>query len=434
MVSVLVALSWPASAREPAGLHEALENLADGGHFSGAVVVRGPEGVRFSRGYGMADPFTGKRFTPETSLDGASLAKPVTAAAVFQLARQGRLELHAPVRRYVAEYPHPATTVRHLLAHSGALPDYDAVEPIAGKTTSDMLRALALLNRRPPFEPGSDFAYCNLCYDTLALVVERVSGQSYQDFIDQHLFGPAGIRSSKVRPRSLAEWQGRAIGYRRMATGTFERFDSWEDEAFYGGSNIAFTAADLAKWGAAWWGKRLAPIRTEALQRATIVGQASGLSWATWQCAPGALRCHWGGHHEGFHHFVYWNAQRRIAVAMVSNNTLDPHFHAQFQRALIAFAEGRGAAARNELNAPLPAHPVLPGSYRFADGSLITLAGDQGGLLTFRLGGLSYVAYPVAPTVRYVPGLEVHLTGDAEGGLRWIGMFEEQKLARLIAG
>ena len=75
----------PTGATEPAGLHQSLDRLTREGKFSGAVVVRGPEGVRFARGYGLADPFAGRPFTPQTSVDSASLAKPVTAAAVLQL-------------------------------------------------------------------------------------------------------------------------------------------------------------------------------------------------------------------------------------------------------------------------------------------------------------------------------------------------------------
>ena len=114
----LAILTCPAAeAREPAGLHQALDRLAREGRFSGAVVVRDGRGERFARGYGDADPFARRPFTPATPVDSASLAKPVTAAAVLLLAREGRLDLDAPVVRYLPAYPHPTATIRHLLAH-----------------------------------------------------------------------------------------------------------------------------------------------------------------------------------------------------------------------------------------------------------------------------------------------------------------------------
>src|SRR5262245_11939143 len=103
-VAALVA-SVTARASEFTPLHEALQRLARDGRFSGAVVIRDAGGVRFARGYGMADPFSARPFTPETLVDSASLAKPVTAAVVLQLARDGKLDLDAPVRRYLADYP-----------------------------------------------------------------------------------------------------------------------------------------------------------------------------------------------------------------------------------------------------------------------------------------------------------------------------------------
>lgn len=141
LVSAVAVPNPAAAAHEPAGLHQAFNQLARQGQFSGAVVVRGAEGVRFARGYGAADPFTGRAFTPDTPVDSGSIAKPVTATAVLLLAREGKVDLDAPVRRYLPEYPHAATIVCHLLAHSAALPFEDSPEALAGKTNAALLAA-----------------------------------------------------------------------------------------------------------------------------------------------------------------------------------------------------------------------------------------------------------------------------------------------------
>jgi CubicO group peptidase (beta-lactamase class C family) len=164
---------------EETALHGALEQLAAEGKFSGAVVVRDTEGVRFARGYGLADPFSDRRFTPETPVDSASLAKPVTAAAALMLANEGKIDLDAPVRRYLPAYPHETTTVRHLLAHSAGLPVEEALEPLDDKTNEMIMNEVAQRRLAPAFTPGTAFNYCNFCYSTLALLIERVSGNSY---------------------------------------------------------------------------------------------------------------------------------------------------------------------------------------------------------------------------------------------------------------
>jgi len=415
----------PAHASEPPGLGAALNALSKEQKFSGAVVIRGPDGVRFARGYGLADPSTGRRFTIDTPVDGASLAKPVTAAAILLLHREGRIKLDVPVRRYVLEYPHSETTVRHLLSHSAGLPDYDAFEPITGKTTGAMLRDLGARLTPPSFAPGSAFAYCNLCYDTLAVIVERVSGLTYQQFIDRHLFGPAGVRSSKLRPLRLTDWRGRAIGHRRDASGGIKLNDSWEGEAFYGGGNIAFTAADLARWGGAWADGRYAPVRTRATQPAVIAGRKSGLTWGNWYCVKGRRRCHYLGHHEGFHNFLYWDSDRRISIAMVSNNTLDSRIHQRLQRALVAFAEGRAVIARRELDQPLASEPVKPGRYKLPNGETLNLFAEVERSMTLEFGDLHYAAFRAGPVMRYVPGLDLYLAGTSDGHLLWLSLYED---------
>jgi CubicO group peptidase (beta-lactamase class C family) len=399
-------------------LHQALNDLARQGQFSGAVVVRGLEGVRFARGYGAADPFTGRAFTPDTRVDSGSIAKPVTAAAVLLLAREGKVDLEAPVRRYLAEYPHTETTVRHLLAHSAGLTQEESPEGLAGKTNAALL--LEAQGRPPLFQPGTAFTYCNLCYSTLALLIERVSGAHYLEFVQRRALLPAGVR---LRPPRLADWKGRGIGHRRTTDGKLERFDSWEGEAFYGAANFSLSAAQLAQWGAEWWNSPLAAIRAEATAPALIAGKSSGLSWGNWYCAPERHRCHYLGHHEGFHHMLYWDVARRVSVAMVTNNAVTSAFHQSLQRALVAFAENRPAAARREIQRRLPEREAPMGEFRLRTGERLAVR-KAGSRASVERRGLSYPAYPTGSTVRYVPGLDGYVAGDEVGRLHWISLYD----------
>ena len=417
-VAALIA-STAVGANEPAGLHAALDTLSREGKFSGAVVVRRAGGVRFARGYGYSDPVTQRAFTPDTSVDSGSLAKPVTAAAVLLLVRDGRIDLDSPVERYLPEYPHRATTVRHLLAHSAGLALEESPEALAGKTNSALLAQAG--GRAPLFRPGSAFTYCNGCYSTLAMLIEHVSGVHYLDFVQRRALLPPGVT---LRPARLADWKGRAIGYRRTQDGRIERFDSWEGEAFYGSANFSLSAAQLARWGAEWWKPRLARIKVIATRPAQIAGKPSGLTLGSWNCAPPGRRCYYGGHHEGFHHMLYWDADRRISVAMVSNNTLAPALQQRLQRALVAFAEGRPEAAGRELINPLPAKEPQPGKYLLPGGRAIALEGDPRGIMSVEHAGVRYAAYPTGNGIRFVPGLGVYLAG-AGSGLHWLSLYED---------
>ena len=355
-------------------LHAALEQLTADDKFSGAVVIHGAEGMRFAQGYGWADPFSRRPFTPETPVDSASLAKPVTAATVLLLARERKIDLDEPVRRYLPGYPHEATTVRHLLAHSAGLPSEEDLEPLADKTNEMIMKEVADRRLPPMFTPGAGFNYCNFCYTTLALLVERVSGASWLSRAQDRAALPAGVT---IRPLRLADWPDRAIGYRRTLERKIERADSYESEAFYGTANFSISASQLAQWGAGWWKPQLAPIRSHAVVPARIDGKPSGLRWGNWYCSSKGQQCHYLGHHEGFHHMLYWDAHRRISVAMVSNNTLAPSLQQRLQRALVAFAEGRTTAGLDELRSELPDNPVQPGNYLLPSGETVVVSSDD---------------------------------------------------------
>jgi len=402
-------------------LHSALDQLATEGRFSGAVVIHGAEGVRFARGYGLADPFSQRRFTPETPVDSASLAKPVTAAAILWLAKEGKLDLDERVRRYLRDYPHEATTVRHLLAHSAGLPLEESLEPLADKTNEMIMKEIAERHLPPMFMPGSGFNYCNFCYTTLALLIEEVSGTSYLGFVQRHLAVPRGVT---IRPVHLAEWTDRAIGYRRTAEGKLERADSYESEAFYGSANLSISASQLAQWGTQWWKAQLAPIRPRAIMPARIDGKPSGLSWGSWYCSSTGEQCHYLGHHEGFHHMLYWDVRRRISVAMVSNNTLASSRQQRLQRALVAFAQNDLAKGVEELRSELPDHPVRPGRYTLPSAEVVVVASDDNRMSVVR-SGVRYPAYPMSVGIRYVPGLDTYLAARRDGRLNWLSLYED---------
>ena len=411
----------PASAQGPGSLDSALRLLSALGKFDGAVVVRDASGVRFSRGYGFADPFERRRFTPATRVDSASLAKPVTAAAaVLLLAQDGKLDLDAPVRTYVDEYPHGEATVRQLLAHSAGLPGYGSLEPLGGKTNRDMLIEIGSKGLKPEFAPGSRFSYCNTCYNTLALLIERVAGRHYIDHVRARVALPLSV---SIRPVALRDWTGRAIGFRRLGDGKVERADSYDDEAFYGSANLSLNAVELAQWGSRWWGD-LAPLRPLATAPAPIGDSRSGLTLGNWYCAADRRRCHYLGHHEGFHHMLYWDADRRLAIAMVSNTSLSPMLQQRLQRAIVAYTEGREGEAYNEIRTPMPDTLAAPGSYRTPAGDVIMIEHSGGPVITVTRGAISYAGYPMGSGIRYVPGLDAYIAREGRE-LRWLTLYED---------
>lgn len=184
------------------------------------AIVEGDQIVHI-RGFGQARP-GGEAPTPQTPFFIGSLTKSFTALAVMQLVEVGKIELDAPVQRYLPWFrvadPRASAqmTVRHLLNQTSGLPtllgmanldDFDS-RPDA---TERQVRALSTLMLTRPV--GSKFEYSNTNYNVLGLIVEAASGESYADYIQNHIFNPLGMSHSHTS-KAIAQQNGLAVGHR----------------------------------------------------------------------------------------------------------------------------------------------------------------------------------------------------------------------------
>jgi CubicO group peptidase (beta-lactamase class C family) len=416
--------------------------LVEAHEFSGAVVLlRGGE-VVYQRGFGSANHDARIPFTPESPGDGGSLAKTLTAAGIWWLAQEGRIKLDAPATDYVAGYPHPGTTVRQLIAHSNGLPwDYAAFDqhfaPDQPRTTESMLEIVARHFPQPRFQPGTRFEYSSFGYDVAALAIEKASGQSYEEFLDERFFAKLGMEQSFVRPGRFADWPGaRTLGY-RWRDGAWVPFDVFDMEAFRGGSNIYFSAADLGRWGAAnAAGTALPAAVYEAGQRRTeVAGQPTGLTGLNWYCDEAQLRCYYTGDLNAFYSFVYWDRVRNESVAFVSNSTLPAWRRPALARGLVdALAEQPARAnvrAQFERFSP-DTQSAIAGTYAAAGfGPAVLSKGAEG--MRLRIGDdVEYDMFLVAADTFYVPGLDYWLafTGTPPTAMHLSSMFVDTVLQR----
>jgi CubicO group peptidase (beta-lactamase class C family) len=392
-----------------------LERLHQAGDFSGAVIIGHNGEIVYENAFGNADQT--RPFTPDTAADGGSLAKTVTAALIWRLIDAGTIALDDPVQDHVAEFPYAAVTIEHLLSHTSGAPDYDAFRPLldAGGVVGnvelqDFMRRTSAV---PQQAPGAAFAYCNACYDTLALLAERVTGAPYADQVAQ-LLGAVGANDAFLRPVRFADWpQPRTLGF-RSSLPVAEIFDVFDNEAFYGGSNIYFTARDLHAWASAWSARRALPMAVfaDALSPARIGRDPSAISLSSWYCALARDRCYYTGHHQGFFNLVYWDASRQISVVFVSNNAMAPPLQPWLMRSLVAIAEGREA----EPQPRLPPEEMeldeeaLSGRYHLPGIGEVEINTDETGPTIQTGRGPRYQLYQVGYGVLYAPGADAYLS------------------------
>lgn len=394
--------------------------------FMGAVAFLRGGRVVHARGAGMADVAAGRPFTPETPSDGGSLAKTLTAAAVWNLVHEGQIAIDSPVTRYLPDYPHPATTVRHLIGHSNGLPpSYDAFDAHFGpqelRTTAGLLAVVRRTLPRPRFVPGTRFEYSNLGFDAAALLVEQITGQPIATVFRDRFFAPLGMDAAFARPGRLADFPGpRTLGY-RWADTAWVVVDVFDQEAFIGGSNIYFSVLDLARWaGAHAAGTALPPVvRALGEPPPVLDGHRSPINGLSWYCDSSGASCQYTGAINAFHSLAYWDRQRGAAVAMVSNSSLAPWTLITLQRNLVAVLEGR-EPDRTPRPAFVPVdrgrRDAVAGQYVGPGGDTITLADSPDGLRLQVGRGLVFDVFQVAPTEFYVPGLDYFLGFSGHSG------------------
>lgn len=201
-----------------AAARDKLEAEAKAGRFSGAVLIAKDGEPIFLQAYGWADEAARRPNTPKTSFRIGSAGKLFTTVAILQLAQSGKLDLRAPVERYLPDYPDrqiaAKATVGNLLSHTGGTGDFFGPDFVAHRET---LRTpqdyIDLFGARPPlFEPGARRDYSNYGFIILGRIIERVSGLSYDQYVATHIFAPAGMTGSGFAPENV-DLKSRAKAY-----------------------------------------------------------------------------------------------------------------------------------------------------------------------------------------------------------------------------
>ena len=210
-----------------AALDAVLKKQCAAGRFSGAVMVAKNGTPVFDSACGLADR---ERKIPnrlETKFRIGSMNKMFTAVSIGQLAEAGKIKLTDPLGKYLPDYPNAdvasKVTIHHLLTHTGGTGDIFGPEfeknRLKLKVLSDYVGLYG--TRSPAFEPGSKWAYSNYGFLLAGVVIEKVSGQSYYEYVRRNIFLPTGMSSTDSAPENV-EIRGRSVGYTRMGGGTLQ--------------------------------------------------------------------------------------------------------------------------------------------------------------------------------------------------------------------
>lgn len=317
------------SDAEKSKYHDLVENFLQTnllkGKFNGSILIA-KEGVPVYEEYiGYKNIKTKDTLTAETPLQIASTSKPFTAAAILRLVQEGKLGLDDPASKFFPLFPYPDVTVKTLLNHRSGLPNYLYYMEDGGwnrttaATNADVLATLQNWQPQRAYRPNANFNYCNTNYVLLALIVEKVSGVSFPQYMKSTFFDPLGMQHTFIL----------TINDSARLTPSYDGYGKeWPldfSDGSYGDKNVYSTPRDLLKWDQAWY---RGAVLNQQLTDSTFMGYSNerpgthnyGLGWRLLNIIPnGKTVKYHNGRWHGFNSAFARLTDEKVTIIILTN-------------------------------------------------------------------------------------------------------------------
>lgn len=391
----------------------------------GAAVIVLRDGKPILRkGYGLANLELAVPVAPEMVFRLGSITKQFTAVAILMLVEQGKIKLSDEITRYLPDYSTQGEkiTVEQLLTHTSGVKNYTALPAWYGLWRKDMpLEELIALFQDEPldFTPGTQWSYSNSGYVLLGAIIEKVSGLSYEEYIQQQIFAPLGM-SHAAYDRTERVLPGRVAGYTRGKEGYHNAEYLSMSQPYAAGSLVA-SVDDLAKWDAALYTDKL--VKQRSLQRAfqTLTlkngeetGYGYGFAFANYE--GHRVDLHNGGI-NGFATQMLRLPDDKVYIAILSNCDSCPVPLTDLVFQMAAQVIGQPYHDPTAITLPTNTLADYEGIYQRHDGRTLTVrrAGDQ--LSVLADGDTVQLLTPSSPTEFFVKAqmIRIKFTKDTAG-------------------
>jgi CubicO group peptidase (beta-lactamase class C family) len=321
------------TAEELAWFDTSFTDFLEQRRFNGTALVARHGIILFQKSFGYGDYRNRAPLNPETPFQLASITKTFTAAAVLMLQEERMLHIDDPVVAYIETFPYPEITIRQLLNHTSGIQNYMYLverywQQEHPPTNEDVLRLFVRYQPGFNFRPGTRFGYSNTGYAFLALLIERVSGLPYPEFMHQRIFEPLDMHDTFVyNPHAQhPAAQHSAIGF-RPGRRSFIAIPDVVHDGVFGDKGIYSSVVDLYKWDQSIAGSVLLPqhVWEQAFEPATLQNQHTvsyGQGWRLQAFLDKRVVHHpgrWNGFRTSFKRFVDDGA----TLILLSNNSRD---------------------------------------------------------------------------------------------------------------
>ncbi len=294
--------------------------------FTGSILVARDGKPILSRGYGLANIEHDIPNTPKTVFRLASVTKQFTAASIMMLQERGRLNVSDPFCKYLTDCPAlwQPITIKQLLTMTHGIPNVTSIELGA-------LRAFPVgwdqwmeaTGKKPlEFKPGEKFMYLGAGYTLLGLIIERISGRTYGEFLQENIFDPLGMKQSGHEDPSRI-LKGRATGYRQLPGDPITNLPYREMIRMYASGGVYSTPEDLLLWDQALYTEKLLSKKSIDEMYVPDKEMLPGKAYASgvWVSTKhGRREIAHGGNATGFITYTARYPSDRVAIIVLSNN------------------------------------------------------------------------------------------------------------------
>jgi CubicO group peptidase (beta-lactamase class C family) len=391
-------------------MQEIIRNYAENKTFMGAVLVAEKDTVVLSQGYGSADLEWAIPNSPATKFRIGSITKQFTAACILLLRERGKLKLEDPINRYLPSAPKSwdKVTLFMLLTHTSGIPNATALPAWDTFKLRDHtpLEIVPLLTDPPlDFEPGATFSYSNSNYILLGLVIEKVSGMSYSDFLQRNILDPLGMAETGVdRNRSILP--ERAQGYNSMANG-FMHAEDVRMTLPYSAGFLYSTVSDLFKWERALFAGKV--LSSQALQMMTTPKSGEyGMGLFIKDATHHGVVTH-NGTIEGFDASLNYYPDKQLTIVVLGNvQTSAPDTIAE-QLAKVAYGEKVIVNSDRRVIRVEPRDLAEYVGHYAAPPFSTTLSVEDDTLIATAPNGRKYVLFPESETNFFLKEIDVQI-------------------------
>jgi CubicO group peptidase (beta-lactamase class C family) len=397
--------------------------------FSGTVLLAQDGRALVSRGYGMSSVELNVANTPKTKFRIGSMTKQFTAAGIALLQQRGKLNVRDSICKYLPQCPQKwqEITIHQLLTHTAGIHEYLRLQEFQQRTLPlPVARVIEALKTKPlDFKPGGQFSYSNSGYYLAGYIIEQVSGQNYQVFLQENIFKPLGMSDTGYDdPRQVLP--NRAVGYTLEVGGKIMHAPYLDMSRPFAAGGLYSTTEDLLRWDAALSTEQLLTKKSlEVIFNSAVdasiksVPGKYGYGWLTVQQGGRRAQTH-AGEINGFTSVLTRFPDDNATVIVLSNfDDMPVEGIAQDLAAILFGGKYELPQVQRAVKVDPVVYDLYAGQYALvlAPSITVTITNEKGKLMASVPGQQKIELTPASETEFFVPGVnaQIRFTRDEKG-------------------